>query len=219
MSSGYDRACTHLSREESDERESKGEAHIIRLKAPGKSHEFNDLVYGKVQMRQHSKAKEPKQQGYDDSVLIKSDGFPTYHIANVVDDHLMKITHVIRGTEWMPSTHKHHVMYKALGWEAPKFAHVGLLVNSDGSKLSKRESDTTLGGNVAAIRDEQGTLPQALINFVALLGWSHTRRSDVMNIQELIDNLSMPLSHPSSNSDGTTVFNEFHTRRHGSELG
>ena len=108
------------------------------------------------------------QQIADDFIILKSDGFPTYHLANVVDDHLMGITHVLRGEEWLPSTRKHHQLYKALGWDVPWFAHLPLLVNADGTKLSKRTGDV-------AVEDykNKGYEPTALINFLALMGWDH----------------------------------------------
>ena len=111
---------------------------------------------------------------------MKSDGYPTYHFANVVDDHLMKITHVIRGSEWMSSTPLHAALYAAFGWEAPSFGHVPLLVNADGQKLSKRHFDL----DVSSFRD-QGIYPAAFTNFAALLGWSHQRKSDLMTLQQL----------------------------------
>ena len=119
---------------------------------------------------------------YEDPVLLKSDGRPTYHLANVVDDHLMKITHVVRATEWLSSTSKHLAIYRALGWEPPVFAHVGLLVGEEGRKLSKRD----LATEVAKFREE-GWLPEALVNFVGLLGWSHGRKRDEMNLQEMVE--------------------------------
>ncbi|MCS7169756.1 MAG: glutamate--tRNA ligase, partial [Candidatus Kapabacteria bacterium] len=113
--------------------------------------------------------------------LLKSDGFPTYHLANVVDDHFMRITHVIRGEEWIPSTPKHILLYRAFGWEPPQFAHLPLLLNPDRSKLSKRHGDV-------AVEDfrQQGYFPEALLNFVALLGWNPTPDRDIFTLDELI---------------------------------
>merc|ERR1712093_812523 len=127
----YDRACTHVPKDESDDRASKGESHVVRLKVPDRYPVYNDLVYGLVRQRGDFTSI-PRSQGkglgafgsFDDPILLKSDGFPTYHLANVVDDHLMEITHVIRGSEWMSSTPKHLAMYQAFGWEPPAFAPV-----------------------------------------------------------------------------------------------
>ncbi|RFU34964.1 hypothetical protein B7463_g1404, partial [Scytalidium lignicola] len=180
----YDRKCAHISKEESDDRASHGESHVIRLKVPERYPEFNDLVYGKV--RQKGALKITLGGSYDDPILIKSDGFPTYHLANVVDDHLMKITHVIRGSEWMSSTPKHLAMYEAFGWTAPQFAHVGLLVNHKNQKLSKRDGSI----DISSYRD-QGVFSETLTNFVALLGWSHGEKTDVMSMQDLIEKATM----------------------------
>ncbi|KAK0125415.1 Glutamate--tRNA ligase mitochondrial [Cadophora gregata] len=189
----YDRACTHVPREESDDRASKGESHVIRLKVPDKYPVYNDLVYGLVRQRGDFTSI-PRSQGkglgafgsYDDPILLKSDGFPTYHLANVVDDHLMEITHVIRGSEWMSSTPKHLAMYQAFGWEPPAFAHVGLLLDKNKQKLSKRTGSI----DISSYR-ELGIFPETLTNFVALLGWSHNVGRDIMSMKDLIRNASM----------------------------
>ena len=133
---------------------------------------FNDMIRGDVEF---------DSKTIDDQVLIKSDGFPTYHLANIVDDHFMRITHVIRGEEWLSSTPKHVLLYVALGWEPPKFAHLPLLLNADRSKLSKRQGDVA----VEDYRDK-GYLPDALINFVALLGWNPSATEEIFTIHELI---------------------------------
>lgn len=139
-------------------------------------------MYGKVaQPKRAPGTLEP------DVVLMKSDGTPTYHMANVVDDHDMNITHVIRGTEWMPSTPIHIDLYNAFGWTPPHFGHVGLLTNEDGSKLSKRRSDT----DIATLRDQEAVLPETLVNFLALLGWSHQEKSDVMSLPELTEKFTL----------------------------
>jgi nondiscriminating glutamyl-tRNA synthetase len=119
-------------------------------------------------------------------VLMKSDGFPTYHLANVVDDHLMRISHVIRGEEWLPSTPKHIQLYRDFGWEPPAFAHLPLLLNADRSKLSKRQGDV-------ATEDyrQKGFLPEALINFVALLGWHAADDREIFSLPELIEHFSL----------------------------
>jgi len=126
----------------------------------------------------------------DDQVLLKSDGFPTYHLANVVDDHLMRITHVIRGEEWLSSTPKHVILYDYFGWEKPIFAHLPLLLNPDKSKLSKRQGDV-------AVEDyrEKGYLKEALVNFVALLGWNYGDDKEFYEMDELIEKFSLERVH------------------------
>ncbi|KAK8173541.1 glutamyl-tRNA synthetase [Phyllosticta citrichinensis] len=179
----YDRTCANVPKEESDDRASQGEKHVVRLRVPDVYPPFFDLVYGSVG-KGLKPATNPKDDAYDDPILLKSDGLPTYHLANVVDDYHMKITHVIRGTEWLPSTPKHLAMYQAFGWQPPNFAHVGLLVDVNGNKLSKRNMDI----DVSSYRRY---LPEAVNNFVALLGWSHRNRSDVMSMEELIKNFTL----------------------------
>jgi glutamyl-tRNA synthetase len=183
----YDRKCADIPKEESDDRASKGEGHVIRLRMPATNRPFYDLVYGKVGGAKGVAGRERQDGAYDDSILLKSDQQPTYHLANVVDDHLMKITHVVRGSEWLTSTPKHMAMYDAFGWEPPQFAHVGLLVNESQAKLSKRDFDV----DIASYRDKLGILPEALSNFVALLGWSHLSRSDCKSMEELIEQVGL----------------------------
>lgn len=148
--------------------------YVLRLKVPEKEIiEFVDLVRGKVSVHSNE---------IDDQVLLKSDGFPTYHLANVVDDHLMEITHVIRGEEWLPSTPKHILLYRAFGWQAPEFAHLSLLVNEQKQKLSKRHGDVS----VTDFR-EKGYLPEAMINFIAFLGWNPGDEREIFSMKELIE--------------------------------
>lgn len=178
----YDRICAGISKEESDERAAQGEKHVIRLLVPDEYPEFQDLVYGHI-----GKGAKKKRRldvvAYEDPILLKTDGLPTYHLANVVDDHYMQITHVIRGDEWLPSTPKHLAMYNAFGWQPPVFAHVALLVEEKGQKLSKRNFDV----DVASYRDKLGIFPETLVNFVALLGWSHNSGNDCMDMEQLIE--------------------------------
>ncbi|KGO70217.1 Aminoacyl-tRNA synthetase, class I, anticodon-binding domain, subdomain 2 [Penicillium expansum] len=181
LAPGYDRKCGDISAEESEDRAAKGEAHIIRLKVE-EYPMFNDLVYGKSgQNRPNNSKLDFIDRVYNDPVLIKSDGHPTYHLANVVDDHCMKITHVIRGTEWMASTPMHMALYNAFKWTPPSFAHVPLLVDQSGQKLSKRNADIDL----SSFKDQQGIFPSSLVNFAALLGWSHSEKSDVLSLKDL----------------------------------
>lgn len=171
----YDRHCRNLSADEVNAKLDAGEKHVVRLRVPlGETITFNDIVRGEVSF---------ETKTIDDQVLLKSDGFPTYHLANVVDDRHMKITHVIRGEEWLSSTPKHVLLYRAFGWESemPAFAHLPLLLNPDRSKLSKRQGDVAVEDFKA-----QGYLPDALVNFVALLGWNPSDTQEIYSMQELI---------------------------------
>ncbi len=155
----YDRRARDLSEEDIRENIKNGKPYVIRLKVPlNEEVKFDDLIKGTIKIETNN---------IDDQILLKSDGFPTYHLANVVDDHLMNITHIIRGEEWVTSVPKHILIYRALGWEAPEMAHVPLILNKDKSKLSKRQGDV-------AVEDylKKGYLKEALINFMALLGWN-----------------------------------------------
>ncbi len=150
-----------------------GAPYVIRLKVPpGEIISWEDLV------REHV---EFQSDLIDDQVLIKADGFPTYHLAVVVDDHLMQISHVLRGEEWISSTPKHLLLYRAFGWEPPKFAHMPLIRNADHSKISKRKNDVS----ILSYR-EKGYLPEAVINFIALLGWSHPEGKEIFDLKEFL---------------------------------
>jgi len=174
----YDKHCLHLTKEEIEKNLSSGIPKVVRLNVqPNQTIEFDDVI------REHV---EFESNNVDDQVLIKSDGYPTYHLANVVDDHLMKITHVIRGEEWLSSTPKHVLLYDAFNWERPVFAHLPLLLNPDRSKLSKRQGDVA----VEDYRDK-GFLKEALINFVALLGWNAGDDKEFYYLNELIDSFSL----------------------------
>lgn len=168
----YDKHCLSLSKEEREEKIKKGEQYVIRLNVePGAKVAFDDVIRGHVEFDRDT---------IDDQVLLKSDGYPTYHLANVIDDHFMKITHVIRGEEWLSSTPKHVLLYDAFGWERPVFAHLPLLLNPDKSKLSKRQGDV-------AVEDykKKGFLKEALVNFVALLGWNAGDDRELFTVQEM----------------------------------
>ncbi|KAF2269781.1 glutamyl-tRNA synthetase [Lojkania enalia] len=182
LATDYDRTCVSIPKEESDDRVAKGETHVVRLRSPDPYPEYQDLIYGTFRPLKQRRG----EQSFEDPILLKSDGLPTYHLANVVDDHHMKITHVIRGSEWMPSTPKHIAMYNAFGWTPPQFAHVGLLVDQQGNKLSKRNFDT----DISAFR-EMEIFPETLTNFAALLGWSHPERKDVMDLATLVEKFSL----------------------------
>jgi glutamyl-tRNA synthetase len=172
-----------LSDEEVQRRLDAGEEYVVRLKVePGQHVRFEDLVRGWVTF---------DTAEVDDQVLLKSDGFPTYHLANVVDDHAMQITHVIRGEEWLPSTPKHALLYDAFGWEPPAFAHLPLILSPSGGKLSKRNASTM--GIPVSVRDyrEQGYEPEALVNFLALLGWHPGDDRELFSLGELVDAYSV----------------------------
>ncbi len=172
LPTGYDGKCRNISREESDER-AKTEKFVIRLKTPTEGLcEFRDIVRRDVKIAWSQ---------VDDQVLVKSDGFPTYHLANVIDDHYMGVTHVIRGEEWLPSVPKHLYLYDCFGWKAPQMAHLPLLLNPDRSKLSKRQGDV-------AVEDylKKGYTPEALNNFLALLGWNPGGKNEIYSMDELI---------------------------------
>ncbi len=174
----YDRTCLALSPEEIQTRLDRGEPHVVRMLVPDNEIiAFDDIVRDHVEFMSAQ---------LDDQVLLKSDGYPTYHLANVVDDHLMGITHVIRGEEWLSSTPKHVLLYRYFGWEPPVFAHLPLLLNTDKSKLSKRQGDVAVEDYRA-----KGYLPEALVNFVALLGWSPGDDREVMTLDEMIRDFSL----------------------------
>jgi len=175
---GYDRHCRNLSQEEQSRKEAGGVTPVVRFKTSldGQTR-VNDLIRGEVVFENNT---------IDDFVLLKSDGYPTYHLANVVDDHLMEISHVLRAEEWLSSTPRHLFLYQALGFEPPQFAHLPMLLGADRAKLSKRHG-------AVSITDyrQQGYLSEAMVNFLALLGWSLDDKTELLSRQELIDNFSL----------------------------
>ena len=175
---GYDRRCRNLTDEERAQREAEGAPPVVRFKTPlsGQT-KFNDLIWGEVAF---------KHSTIDDFVLLKSDGYPTYHLANVVDDHLMEITHVLRAEEWLSSTPRHLLLYQALGFEPPQFAHLPMILGSDRAKLSKRHGAVS----ITEYR-EQGYLPETMVNFLALLGWSLDDKTELLSREELVRNFSL----------------------------
>ncbi len=174
----YDGHCRELKREETEERVDRGEDYVIRLKLPENQEiSFEDLVRGSMSFL---------TEDIDDQVLIKSDGYPTYHFAVVVDDHLMGITHIIRGEEWVTSTPKHIQLYKAFGWEVPQYVHLPNILNKDKKKLSKRQGDVAAGD----FRNK-GYLPEALINYIALIGWSPEDNQEIFSMEELQDKFNL----------------------------
>jgi len=167
----YDRHC--FSRQDEVKQAIKnGEKYVIRLLIPDKEIVFTDLIRGQIKIQ---------GANLDDQVLLKSDGFPTYHLGVVIDDYLMKISHVIRGEEWLPSTPKHIVLYEAFGWELPQYAHVSLLRNADKSKLSKRKNPVWASEYLS-----QGIFPEALLNYLSLMGWSHPDGKEIFSLEEYV---------------------------------
>ncbi|PKL82994.1 MAG: glutamate--tRNA ligase [Ignavibacteriae bacterium HGW-Ignavibacteriae-3] len=174
----YDKHCLAISKNEIEHNFGADIPFVIRLNVkPNKRIIFDDIVRGRVEFESNN---------IDDQILIKSDGFPTYHLANVVDDHLMEISHVIRGEEWLSSTPKHVLLYDSFNWKRPLFAHLPLLLNPDRSKLSKRQGDVA----VEDYRDK-GFLKEALVNFVALLGWNAGDDKEFYYMNELVESFSL----------------------------
>lgn len=179
----YDRHCLNLSRKDIDLKLTEKIPYVIRQKIPDQeSVMFHDHVRDDVIF---------KTADLDDQVLLKSDGYPTYHLANVVDDHLMEVTHVIRGEEWLSSTPKHILLYQDFGWNMPEFAHLPLLLNKDRTKLSKRQGHVAVEDYIA-----EGILPEAMINFIALLGWNPgNTEQEVFTMEDLIAKFSLEKVH------------------------
>ncbi|NUL81777.1 MAG: glutamate--tRNA ligase [Armatimonadetes bacterium] len=173
---GYDRRCRRLSKDEVKAHE--GDPYVVRFAMPLEGvTQYNDGIHGLIEFRNIL---------VDDFVMLKSDGYPTYHLANVVDDHLMEITHVIRGDEWISSMPRHVQLYAALGWEPPKLNHVPLLMGPDGSKLSKRHGAVQFSDFI-----QQGYLSDAMFNFLALCGWSPGDEREIMSREEIIRDFSL----------------------------
>jgi glutamyl-tRNA synthetase len=181
----YDRYClSNITPDQINEKLKESCPAVVRLRVPkDEIVEFDDMIRGKVSFN---------TSNIDDQVLLKSDGFPTYHLANVVDDHLMRITHVIRGEDWLPSTPKHILLYRAFGWEIPAFAHLPLLLNPDRSKLSKRQGDVAVEDYI-----KKGYLKESIINFVAMLGWNPGEGSvqEIFSMEELIEKFELEKVH------------------------
>jgi len=175
---GYDRRCREIPKDEAQKRIDAGEPYVLRLKAPLEgSISFIDGIRGEI---------ETPVTMVDDTVLMKTDGYPTYHLASVVDDHLMEISHVLRGDEWIASTPRHILLYKAFGWQPPVIAHLPVILSPDGGKLSKRKG-------AASVMDYKraGYLPEALLNFLSLLGWNPGDDREIMGVDEIIEAFDM----------------------------
>ncbi len=171
----YDGRCLRLSREKIEENLKNGVPYVIRQKMPKTGESIvEDVVYGKIKI---------DNSVLDDQILLKSDGFPTYNFANVVDDHLMEITHVVRGKEYLDQTAKYNLLYDAFGWEKPTYIHVAMVLGEDGNKLSKRNGD-------ASFMDlyNEGYIPAAIVNYLSLLGWSPECNQEIFTMDELIAN-------------------------------
>lgn len=173
----YDGHCRKLTKEEVEEKLKNGESYVIRQAMPkhGKS-VYVDTVYGKIEV---------ENRILEDQILIKSDGYPTYNFANVIDDHLMGITHVARGNEYLMSTPKYNLLYESFGWDKPTYIHLPMVLGEDGQKLSKRNGD-------ASFMDlyNEGYLPEAVINYLALLGWSPDDNNEIFSLDELVKNFN-----------------------------
>jgi nondiscriminating glutamyl-tRNA synthetase len=173
----YDGRCSRLSKEKIEENLKNNVPYVIRQKMPKEGVTIvEDLIYGKVKI---------DNSILDDQILLKSDEFPTYNFANVIDDHLMEITHVIRGKEYLDQTAKYNLLYEAFGWEKPTYIHVAMVLGEDGNKLSKRNGD-------ASFMDlyNEGYLPEAIVNYLSLLGWSPETNQEVFSMEELISNFN-----------------------------
>jgi len=175
---GYDGLCRKITPDEAARRVGAGEAHVVRLAMPREGQSVvHDLLRGDVTI---------DNAQVDDQVLLKSDGFPTYHLANVVDDHLMGITHVIRAEEWLSSLPKHARLYEGFGWTPPVFCHLPLLRNADRSKISKRKNPVSLN-----FYREAGFFPEAILNYLALMGWSMPDEHEEFTLQEFVDTFTL----------------------------
>ena len=169
----YDKHCLHLSKEEIEANLAAGKPYVIRINMPTEgTTTFHDELYGDITVENNE---------LDDMILIKSDGYPTYNFANVVDDHLMGITHVVRGNEYLSSAPKYNRLYEAFGWEIPKYIHCPLITNEDHQKLSKRCGHSSYEDLL-----DQGFLTEAIVNFVALLGWSPSSDNEIFSLEELV---------------------------------
>ena len=170
----YDKHCLHLSQEEIEKNLAEGKPYVIRQNNPTEgTTTFHDELYGDVSV---------ENKELDDMILIKSDGYPTYNFANVVDDHLMGITHVVRGNEYISSSPKYNRLYEAFGWDIPKYIHCPLITDEDHHKLSKRSGHSSYEDLI-----EQGFLPEAVVNFIALCGWSPDSDREIFSLKELVE--------------------------------
>ncbi len=182
---GYDRHCRDLPPEEAAAKRAEGITPVVRLKVPLEGQiAFTDLIRGEITVDART---------LEDAILLKSDGYPVYHLANVIDDHLSGITHILRGEDWIPTAPLHVLLYRAFGWEMPAIAHMALLLGTDRKKLSKRHGAT----GILEMRDN-GILPEALVNYLAIIGWSWDDKTEIFSRQELIEKFDLDRVKPSS---------------------
>jgi len=175
---GYDRRCRELGKARAHALQSEGKVPVVRFKSPLEGQTaVTDLIRGEVVF---------DNKTLDDFVLLKSDGYPTYHLANIVDDHHMNVSHVLRAEEWLSSTPRHVLLYRAFDWQPPQFAHLPMILGPDKSKLSKRHGATAINEY-----REQGYLPEAMVNFLALLGWSLDDKTEIMTYDKIIKNFAI----------------------------
>ncbi len=201
----YDGTCRNISLEEADQRIHNGETYVIRLKTPKTGHtRVYDQMRGEMIV---------ENANLDDIILVKSDGFALYHLAAAVDDHLMKITHVFRGSEWLPTFPLHAIIHRAFGWEEPTWVHLSLFLKPSGKgKMSKREqAELIKDGKSIFIKDlkELGYLPEAVINWIALMGWSYDDHTEFFSMEELIEKFSLEKLNPSPAAINFTKLDHF----------
>jgi glutamyl-tRNA synthetase len=202
----YDRLCRQLSREEAEARVKAGEPYVVRFKTPLEGTTTAvDLLRGEISVENAS---------IDDYILLKSNGLPVYHLAAMVDDHLMDITHVFRGSEWLPTFPLHVMIYEAFGWEQPVWVHLSVFLNPSGKgKMSKRQAGVK-GIYISELRDE-GYIPEGLVNWIALMGWSYDDHTEFFTMQDLIEKFDLPKLNPSPaavNYSKLDHFNGLHIR-------
>ena len=212
----YDRHCRSLNKEGAQARVDKGEPHVIRFKSPPEGTTIvHDLIRGDISF---------DNSNLDDFILVKSDGWALYHLAAIVDDHLMKITHVVRGSEWLPTTPLHSLIWKAFGWQEPEWVHLSVFLKPSGKgKMSKREaSQLSKDGYSIFVKDleELGYLPEAVVNWVALMGWSYDDHTEFFTMQDLLEKFSFKKLNPSPaaiNFSKLDHFNKLHIKALSSE--
>jgi len=194
---GYDRFCRNLSKDEIEKNLAEGKPHVIRLKAPLEGQTIgHDLIRGEVIFDNHT---------IQDAVLLKSDGYPTYHLAHVIDDHFMEISHVTRANEWLPSLPLHLLLWEAFGWEKPLYAHLPVLLNPNGKgKLSKRHSGFSEDGKKVLVLAKEfkdaGYLPEAVVNFLCNIGWNFGDEREIFDIQEAIERFDIGAVNPANSA-------------------
>ena len=205
LTTHYDGLCRNLTEEEAQNRVNAGESHVIRFKSPKQGTTIvNDLLRGPIIF---------ENKNLDDFILVKSDGWALYHLAAIVDDHLMKITHVIRGSEWLPTSPLHSLIWKAFGWEEPVWVHLSVFLKPSGKgKMSKREAaELSNDGYSIFIKDfeELGYLPEAVNNWIALMGWSFDDRTEFFTMQDLVEKFSLEKLNPSPAAINFTKLDHF----------